>query len=82
MVAVDLWLQIVHEDVYDEVLTRLKKSFSRVMERIGDPLDGLSVFRLITSLSFCLVIFNIIIIILISVADKLETNKKQKYERK
>lgn len=32
-------LKIVHEDLYDEVLRRLKKSFNQVMERIGDPLD-------------------------------------------
>jgi aldehyde dehydrogenase family 7 protein A1 len=30
---------IVHEDVYDEMLDRLKRAFGRVMERIGDPLD-------------------------------------------
>jgi len=33
------FLKIAHEDVYDEVLSRLKRSFSQVMERIGDPID-------------------------------------------
>lgn len=34
-----IFLKIVHEDLYDEVLRRLIKSFNQVMERMGDPLD-------------------------------------------
>lgn len=31
---------ILHEAVYSEVLERLKKSYSQVLKRIGDPLDA------------------------------------------
>ena len=32
---------IVHEDLYDEVLEKLKKSYASIMTRMGDPLlDG------------------------------------------
>merc|ERR1712168_796955 len=30
---------IVHEDLYDEVLDKLKKSYASIMGRLGDPLD-------------------------------------------
>merc|ERR1711970_341258 len=30
---------ILHESVYDEVLEKLKKSYSSIMTRLGDPLD-------------------------------------------
>jgi len=30
---------IVHEDLYDEVLEKLKKSYASIMGRLGDPLD-------------------------------------------
>ncbi|XP_014246459.1 alpha-aminoadipic semialdehyde dehydrogenase [Cimex lectularius] len=30
---------ILHHEVYDKVLTRMKKSFEQVMTRMGDPLD-------------------------------------------
>uniref|UniRef100_A0A0A9Z803 aldehyde dehydrogenase (NAD(+)) n=1 Tax=Lygus hesperus TaxID=30085 RepID=A0A0A9Z803_LYGHE len=30
---------ILHEKVYDQVLTRMKKSFKQVMKRMGDPLN-------------------------------------------
>ena len=30
---------IVHEDLYDEVLEKLKKSYASIMTRMGDPLD-------------------------------------------
>ncbi|XP_071442810.1 putative aldehyde dehydrogenase family 7 member A1 homolog [Hetaerina americana] len=30
---------ILHEKVYDEVLTRLKQAYGQVMKRIGDPLE-------------------------------------------
>ena len=32
-----LFLQAVHEDIHDEVVTKLKKAYTQV--RIGDPLD-------------------------------------------
>jgi aldehyde dehydrogenase family 7 protein A1 len=35
---------IVHEDVYEEVLGRLKRSFNQVMERVGDPLDSRTLY--------------------------------------
>ncbi|XP_044734991.1 putative aldehyde dehydrogenase family 7 member A1 homolog isoform X2 [Chrysoperla carnea] len=31
---------IIHEKVYDEVLSRLKKAYSQIINRIGDPLDS------------------------------------------
>lgn len=31
---------IVHEKVYDEVLSRLKQIYKQVMNRVGDPLEG------------------------------------------
>jgi aldehyde dehydrogenase family 7 protein A1 len=31
---------LVHTAIYDEVLSRLKKSFRKIMDRIGDPLDS------------------------------------------
>uniref|UniRef100_A0A224XLS1 aldehyde dehydrogenase (NAD(+)) n=1 Tax=Panstrongylus lignarius TaxID=156445 RepID=A0A224XLS1_9HEMI len=31
---------ILHSQVYDKVLTRMKKSFEQVMSRMGDPLDS------------------------------------------
>jgi len=30
---------IIHDDIYDEVLERLKKSYASIMTRLGDPLD-------------------------------------------
>merc|ERR1719397_1260554 len=30
---------IVHEDLYDEVLEKLKKSYASILGRLGDPLD-------------------------------------------
>jgi len=30
---------IIHEDLYDEVLNKLKTSYSSIMTRLGDPLD-------------------------------------------
>jgi len=41
-------MQIVHESVYEDMLARLVKAFSRVMERMGDPLD-----RTLTSCCIC-----------------------------
>jgi aldehyde dehydrogenase family 7 protein A1 len=30
---------ILHDDIYDEVLERPKKSYASIMTRLGDPLD-------------------------------------------
>ncbi|XP_066997946.2 alpha-aminoadipic semialdehyde dehydrogenase [Anabrus simplex] len=30
---------IIHDKVYDEVLTRLKKAYQQILSRVGDPLD-------------------------------------------
>jgi len=35
---------IVHEDLYDEVLSKLKKSYGSIMGRLGDPLDDGTLF--------------------------------------
>ena len=32
--------QVIHEKLYDEVLSKLKKAYEQVMPRMGDPLDG------------------------------------------
>lgn len=31
---------ILHEKVYDEVLSRLKKGYEQIVKRVGDPLDA------------------------------------------
>jgi len=49
------YIQIVHESVYDDMLQRLVKAFSRVMERMGDPLDR--------TLTFCWIQHTMIIMV-------------------
>lgn len=34
----------IHEKLYDDAVERLKKAYSQIVTKLGDPLDGLSFF--------------------------------------
>ena len=48
---------IVHEDLYDEVLEKLKKSYASIMTRMGDPLDDGTLYGPMHSKVFIFFIF-------------------------